>query len=246
MGATRRGRSAPASATSSPSTWAARASTSASCATAGPRSRPTGTGATATTSGCRWSTCRASARAAARSPVCARARCSSARSRRARRPVRSCYGRGGTRADRHRRRRGARLPARRRASPAGACTLDVDAAARRDRSATSPSRSASTSIEAAWGIERIVNANMANATRKVLAGHGADPRDLALIAYGGNGAGARVGDRRASSASRRILVPKAAPAFSRARRARRRLRRRPRALVRHAALAGRPRPRARR
>ena len=50
-------------------------------------------------------------------------------------------------------------------------------------------------VDAAWGIERIVNANMANATRKVLAGHGADPRDLALIAYGGNGAVARGGDR---------------------------------------------------
>src|SRR5207247_5146758 len=32
--------------------------------------------------------------------------------------------------------------------------------------------------DAAWGIGRIVNSNMANATRKVLAGHGADPRDL--------------------------------------------------------------------
>ena len=64
-------------ATSSRSTWAARASTSAWCATASPRSRPTGTGATATTSACRWSTCRASARAAARSPGFARARCSS-------------------------------------------------------------------------------------------------------------------------------------------------------------------------
>ena len=42
--------------------------------------------------------------------------------------------------------------------------------------------------EAAWGIERIVNSNMANATRKVLASHGADARDLSLIAYGGNGA----------------------------------------------------------
>ncbi|HYV59897.1 MAG TPA: hydantoinase/oxoprolinase family protein, partial [Acidimicrobiia bacterium] len=39
-------------------------------------------------------------------------------------------------------------------------------------------------VEAAWGIERIVNANMANATRRVLASHGADARELALIAYG--------------------------------------------------------------
>ncbi|MCX7621606.1 MAG: hypothetical protein N2037_12285, partial [Acidimicrobiales bacterium] len=43
-------------------------------------------------------------------------------------------------------------------------------------------------IDAAWGIERIVNATMANATRKVLAGFGADPREMEMIAYGGNGA----------------------------------------------------------
>ncbi len=68
-------------------------------------------------------------------------------------------------------------------------------------------------IAAAWGVERIVNANMANATRKVLAGHGADPRDLALIAYGGNGpvhAWAIAPELDIT----RILVPKAAPAFS--------------------------------
>ncbi len=68
-------------------------------------------------------------------------------------------------------------------------------------------------IDAAWGIERIVNANMANATRKVLASHGADPRRLALIAYGGNG------PVHASAVARelgidRVLVPKTAPAFS--------------------------------
>src|SRR5207247_791254 len=39
-------------------------------------------------------------------------------------------------------------------------------------------------VEAAWGIERIVNANMANATRRVLASHGADARELALIDVG--------------------------------------------------------------
>src|SRR5258708_69125 len=42
-------------------------------------------------------------------------------------------------------------------------------------------------VDAAWGIERIVNANMANATRKVLSTHGADPRDLSMIAYRGTG-----------------------------------------------------------
>jgi N-methylhydantoinase A len=67
--------------------------------------------------------------------------------------------------------------------------------------------------EAAWGIERIVNANMANATRKVLAGHGADPRELALIAFGGNGAVHTAAIARELGIGQ-ILVPKTAPAFS--------------------------------
>jgi N-methylhydantoinase A len=68
-------------------------------------------------------------------------------------------------------------------------------------------------IEAAWGIERIVNANMANAVRKVLAGHGADPRELAMIAFGGNGA-VHAWAQAPELGIGRILVPKAAPAFS--------------------------------
>ena len=68
-------------------------------------------------------------------------------------------------------------------------------------------------IEAAWGVERIVNANMANATRKVLASHGADPRTLAMIAYGGNGPVHAWAIARELGIDR-VLVPKAAPAFS--------------------------------
>jgi N-methylhydantoinase A len=68
-------------------------------------------------------------------------------------------------------------------------------------------------VEAAWGIERIVNANMANATRKVLASHGADPRELSLIAYGGNGP-VHAWAIAAELGIERIVVPKAAPAFS--------------------------------
>ena len=67
--------------------------------------------------------------------------------------------------------------------------------------------------DAAWGIERIVNANMANATRKVLAGYGADPRSLAMIAFGGNGA-VHAWAIAAELGMRRVLVPKTAPAFS--------------------------------
>jgi N-methylhydantoinase A len=68
-------------------------------------------------------------------------------------------------------------------------------------------------VEAAWGIERIVNANMADETRRVLAAHGADPRDLAVIAYGGNGA-VHAWAVATELGIDRILVPKAAPAFS--------------------------------
>jgi N-methylhydantoinase A len=68
-------------------------------------------------------------------------------------------------------------------------------------------------IEAAWGIERIVNANMADAMRRVLASYGADPRELALIAYGGNGPVHAWALARELGMSQ-VLVPKAAPAFS--------------------------------
>jgi N-methylhydantoinase A len=68
-------------------------------------------------------------------------------------------------------------------------------------------------VEAAWGIERIVNANMANATRRVLASHGADPRTLEMIAYGGNGPVHAWAIARELGIER-VLVPKAAPAFS--------------------------------
>ena len=68
-------------------------------------------------------------------------------------------------------------------------------------------------VDAAWGIERIVNANMANATRRVLASHGADPRTLEMIAYGGNGPVHAWAIARELGIER-VLVPKAAPAFS--------------------------------
>src|SRR5207245_5938446 len=94
----------------------------------------------------------------------------------------------------------------------GRMTLDVDAA--RDaiqRDVAGPL--GVDVIDAAWGIERIVNANMANAVRKVLSTHGADPRDLSMIAYGGNGP-VHAWAQAPELGIRRILVPKAAPAFS--------------------------------
>jgi N-methylhydantoinase A len=95
---------------------------------------------------------------------------------------------------------------------AGRMRLDVEAA--RDAIRTDIAEPLGMDVvEAAWGIERIVNANMANATRKVLAGHGADPRELSLIAYGGNGP-VHAWAIAAELGIDRIVVPKAAPAFS--------------------------------
>jgi N-methylhydantoinase A len=94
----------------------------------------------------------------------------------------------------------------------GRMSLDVDAARTAvERDVAEPLGLDVT--EAAWGIERIVNTNMANATRRVLAGYGADPRELALIAYGGNGA-VHAAPIAAELGVDRILVPRAAPAFS--------------------------------
>jgi N-methylhydantoinase A len=67
--------------------------------------------------------------------------------------------------------------------------------------------------EAAWAVERIVNATMADAVRRVLAGHGADPRLLAMIAYGGNGP-VHASAQARELGIRRVLVPRSAPMFS--------------------------------
>ena len=95
---------------------------------------------------------------------------------------------------------------------AGRMTLDVEAA-RAAIAADVASPLGLDVAEAAWGIERIVNANMANATRRVLASHGADPRTLSLIAYGGNGA-VHAWAIAAELGTQRVVIPKAAPAFS--------------------------------
>lgn len=68
-------------------------------------------------------------------------------------------------------------------------------------------------MRAASGIFRIVNNNMNNAIRYVSVMRGRDPRDFALMAFGGAGpvhAGAQVKDLKIKT----ILVPKTAPMFS--------------------------------
>jgi N-methylhydantoinase A len=67
--------------------------------------------------------------------------------------------------------------------------------------------------KAAHGIFRVVNASMANAIRRVSAKRGVDPRELVLVAYGGNGP-IHAPMQAEELGIREILVPKAAPAFS--------------------------------
>jgi N-methylhydantoinase A len=67
--------------------------------------------------------------------------------------------------------------------------------------------------EAAFDCWRVVNANMTQAVRHLTAEKGTDPRDLAMLAYGGNGplfAGIQAQELGIS----RVVVPKASPAFS--------------------------------
>jgi N-methylhydantoinase A len=70
-----------------------------------------------------------------------------------------------------------------------------------------------TLVQAADGIARIVNANMANAIRKASAQRGVDPRPLTLVVFGGNGP-VHAGMQAAELGIRRILVPKLSPTFS--------------------------------
>jgi len=95
----------------------------------------------------------------------------------------------------------------------GRMTLDAEASTEAIRREVAEPLGIDDLPVAAWGIERIVNANMANATRRMLASSGADPRELALIAYGGNGP-VHAWAIAQELGMRRVLVPKAAPAFS--------------------------------
>ena len=127
-------------------------------------------------------------------------------------PGPACYGRGGTPPERDRRRRGARLPARRRVrgrphAPRRRRGPHRDPQARRraarHRRSPRPRGASSASSTPTWPTR----------PARCSPGHGADPRDLALIAFGGNGAVHAAAIARELGVAR-ILVPKAAPAFS--------------------------------
>jgi N-methylhydantoinase A len=68
-------------------------------------------------------------------------------------------------------------------------------------------------VEAAHGIFRIVNANMANAIRRVSSLAGFDPRDFCMVVYGGC-APVHAAMQAEELGIRRLLVPKTSPAFS--------------------------------
>jgi N-methylhydantoinase A len=68
-------------------------------------------------------------------------------------------------------------------------------------------------VEAAHGIFRIVNANMANAIRRVSSDAGNDPRDFAMVVYGGNGP-IHAPLQAEELGIKKLLVPKTSPAFS--------------------------------
>jgi N-methylhydantoinase A len=68
-------------------------------------------------------------------------------------------------------------------------------------------------IAAAHGIYRLVNANMANAIRRISATRGVDPRGLTMVVYGGNGP-VHATAQAEELGIKTVLVPKTSPAFS--------------------------------
>ncbi len=67
--------------------------------------------------------------------------------------------------------------------------------------------------EAAYGVYRLVNANMADAIRRVAAQRGVDPRTLTMVVYGGNGPLHAAAQAR-ELGIKRVLIPKLSPALS--------------------------------
>ena len=91
----------------------------------------------------------------------------------------------GRRADGDRRERRARLHARRARSPTARSRSG--ASSPRPPWSASPTPLGLSVLEAADGIHRIANARMTRALRSVSSEKGRDPRDFAIIAYGGSG-----------------------------------------------------------
>lgn len=67
--------------------------------------------------------------------------------------------------------------------------------------------------QAAFDCWRVVNASMSQGVRRTTAGKGIDPKDLVMLAYGGNGP-AFAAIQADELGIERVLVPKASPTFS--------------------------------
>ena len=67
--------------------------------------------------------------------------------------------------------------------------------------------------EAAFDCWRVVNANMTTGVRRTTAGKGLDPKDLVMLAYGGNGP-AFAAIQAEELGIRKVLVPRTSPTFS--------------------------------
>ncbi|MDR2858180.1 MAG: hydantoinase/oxoprolinase family protein [Novosphingobium sp.] len=67
--------------------------------------------------------------------------------------------------------------------------------------------------QAAFDCWRVVNANMSQGVRRTTAGKGINPKDLVMLAYGGNGP-AFAAIQAEDLGIARVLVPKASPTFS--------------------------------
>jgi len=70
-----------------------------------------------------------------------------------------------------------------------------------------------TAEQAAFDAWRVVNANMSQGVRRTTAGKGIDPKDLVMLAYGGNGP-AFAAIQAEDLGITKVLVPKASPTFS--------------------------------
>ena len=70
-----------------------------------------------------------------------------------------------------------------------------------------------TAEQAAFDCWRVVNANMSQGVRRTTAGKGVDPKDLVMLAYGGNGP-AFAAIQAEDLGITKVLVPKASPTFS--------------------------------
>ncbi len=70
-----------------------------------------------------------------------------------------------------------------------------------------------TAEQAAFDCWRVVNANMSQGVRRTTAGKGIDPKDLVMLAYGGNGP-AFAAIQAEDLGITKVLVPKASPTFS--------------------------------